>query len=139
MASQTFPLDEAVRNQGNDTQDAGHAHNAEEAKRPTSAVGEQARDAIGGQARAIGEQARNVRDTVSSAADQAWQTTSAAMDRAGDRLGSYAENYRPYVRQVRRQGERGVGALEDAISEHPLVSIGIAIGVGFLIGRYLAD
>jgi len=128
MANQTFPLDDAVRNQGLDTQDAGHSHNDEEGKRPTSAVGD-----------AVGEQVRNVRDAVGSAADQAWRATGEAWDRAGDRIGAYADTAAPYVRQARRQGERGVSVLEDTIAEHPLVSIGIAVGVGFLLGRYLAD
>jgi ElaB/YqjD/DUF883 family membrane-anchored ribosome-binding protein len=89
-------------------------------KSDIAALTEQITDALNTFANSTGKQARRgyrqARDNMDSALDGMSERGSAMMDAAQDAYGSMEET------------------LEDAITQRPLATVGIALGIGFLIG-----
>ena len=89
-------------------------------KNDISALTDQITDALNAFAGSAGKQARRgyreARASVDSAVDDMSERGSAMMDSAYDAASSLEES------------------LEDAITQRPLASVGIALGIGFLIG-----
>lgn len=89
-------------------------------KSDIAALTDQITDALNTFANATGKQARRgykqARDNMDSKLDDFSERGSAMMDAAQDAYGSIEET------------------LEDAIAQRPLATIGIAVGIGFLIG-----
>lgn len=89
-------------------------------KSDIAALTDQITDALNTFANATGKQARRgykqARDNMDSKLDDFSERGSAMMDAAQDAYGSIEET------------------LEDAITQRPLATIGIAVGIGFLIG-----
>ncbi len=89
-------------------------------KNDISALTEQITDALNAFAGSAGKQARrsyrDARANVDSAVDDMSERGSAMMDSAYDAASSLEES------------------LEDAITQRPLATVGIALGIGFLIG-----
>lgn len=89
-------------------------------KNDISALTEQITDALNAFAGSAGKQARrsyrDARANVDSAVDDMSERGSAMMDSAYDAASSLEES------------------LEDAIAQRPLATVGIALGIGFLIG-----
>jgi ElaB/YqjD/DUF883 family membrane-anchored ribosome-binding protein len=89
-------------------------------KNDIAALTEQITDALNTFANSAGKQARRgyrqARQNVDSAIDDASERGSAMMDAAQDAYGSIEET------------------LEDAITQRPLATLGLALGIGFLIG-----
>jgi ElaB/YqjD/DUF883 family membrane-anchored ribosome-binding protein len=89
-------------------------------KNDISALTEQITDALNSFAGTAGKQARRgykqARANVDSAVDELSERGSAAMDAAQDTANSIEET------------------LEDLIQERPLATVGLALGLGFLIG-----
>ena len=92
----------------------------EAVKNDISALTDQITDAINAFAGSAGKQARRgykeARANVDSAYDDLSERGSAMMDSAHDAASSLEES------------------LEDAITQRPLATVGIALGIGFLIG-----
>ncbi|MCP3473806.1 DUF883 family protein [Bradyrhizobium sp. CCGUVB1N3] len=89
-------------------------------KNDIAALTEQITDALNTFANSAGKQARRgykqARQQVDSAMDDASERGSAMMDAAQDAASSLEET------------------LEDAITQRPLATVGLALGIGFLIG-----
>lgn len=89
-------------------------------KNDISALTEQITDALNAFAGSAGKQARrsyrDARANVDSAVDDMSERGSAMMDSAYDTASSLEES------------------LEEAIAQRPLATVGIALGIGFLIG-----
>ena len=89
-------------------------------KSDIAALTEQITDALNTFANSAGKQARRgyrqARENVDSAFDDMSERGSAMMDAAQDAYGSLEET------------------LEDAITQRPLATVGLALGIGFLIG-----
>ena len=89
-------------------------------KSDIAALTEQITDALNTFANSAGKQARRgyrqARENVDSAFDDMSERGSAMMDAAQDAYGSMEET------------------LEDAITQRPLATVGVALGIGFLIG-----
>ncbi|QOZ42999.1 DUF883 domain-containing protein [Bradyrhizobium sp. CCBAU 53340] len=89
-------------------------------KSDIAALTDQITDALNTFANATGKQARRgyrqARDNVDSTLDDFSERGSAMMDAAQDAYGSLEET------------------LEDAITQRPLATVGVALGIGFLIG-----
>ena len=89
-------------------------------KNDIAALTEQITDALNTFANSAGKQARRgyrqARQNVDSAMDDMSERSSAMMDAAQDAYGSIEET------------------LEDAITQRPLATVGLALGIGFLIG-----
>jgi ElaB/YqjD/DUF883 family membrane-anchored ribosome-binding protein len=89
-------------------------------KSDIAALTEQITDALNTFANSTGKQARRgyrqARENMDSAIDDMSERGSAMMDAAQDAYGSMEET------------------LEDAITQRPLATVGIALGIGFLIG-----
>lgn len=89
-------------------------------KNDISALADQITDVLNSFAGTAGKQARHgyrqARAGVDSAVDDMSERGSAMMDAAGDAAHSIEET------------------LEDAIAQRPLATVGIALGIGFLIG-----
>ena len=89
-------------------------------KSDIAALTDQITDAINTFANSAGKQARRgykqARENVDSAFDDASERGSAMMEAAQDAYGSLEET------------------LEDAITQRPLATVGLALGIGFLIG-----
>ena len=89
-------------------------------KNDISALADQITDALNAFAGSAGKQARRgyreARANVDSAVDDMSERGSAMMDSAYDTASSLEES------------------LEDAIAQRPLATVGIALGIGFLIG-----
>ena len=89
-------------------------------KNDIAALTDQITDALNSFAGTAGKQARRgykqARANVDSAVDDLSERGSAAMDAAQDAAGSIEE------------------ALEDIIQQRPLATVGLALGLGFLIG-----
>ncbi|OAF19133.1 MULTISPECIES: YqjD family protein [Bradyrhizobium] len=89
-------------------------------KSDIAALTEQITDALNTFANSAGKQARRgyrqARQNVDSAMDDMSERSSAMMDAAQDAYGSIEET------------------LEDAITQRPLATVGLALGIGFLIG-----
>jgi ElaB/YqjD/DUF883 family membrane-anchored ribosome-binding protein len=89
-------------------------------KNDIAALTEQITDALNTFANSAGRQARRgykqARQNVDSTIDDVSERGSAMMDAAQDAYGSLEET------------------LEDAITQRPLATVGLALGIGFLIG-----
>ncbi len=89
-------------------------------KSDIAALTDQITDALNTFANSTGKQARRgykqARDNMDSTFDDITERGSAMMDAAQDAYGSIEET------------------LEDAITQRPLATVGIALGIGFLIG-----
>jgi ElaB/YqjD/DUF883 family membrane-anchored ribosome-binding protein len=89
-------------------------------KSDIAALTDQITDALNTFANATGKQARRgykqARDNMDSTLDDFSERGSAMMDAAQDAYGSIEET------------------LEDAITQRPLATVGVALGIGFLIG-----
>ncbi|MBR0685945.1 DUF883 domain-containing protein [Bradyrhizobium manausense] len=89
-------------------------------KSDIAALTDQITDALNTFANATGKQARRgykqARDNMDSTLDDFSERGSAMMDAAQDAYGSLEET------------------LEDAITQRPLATVGVALGIGFLIG-----
>ena len=89
-------------------------------KNDISALTEQIADVLNSFAGAAGKQARRgyqeARANVDAAVDDMSERGSAMLDAAGDTAASIEET------------------LEDAITQRPLATLGLALGIGFLIG-----
>lgn len=89
-------------------------------KSDIAALTDQITDALNTFAKATGKQARRgykqARDNMDSSLDDFSERGSAMMDAAQDAYGSIEET------------------LEDAITQRPLATVGVALGIGFLIG-----
>jgi ElaB/YqjD/DUF883 family membrane-anchored ribosome-binding protein len=89
-------------------------------KNDIAALTEQITDALSTFASSTGKRARrgykDARQNVDSTVDDMSQRGSAMMDAAQDAYGSIEET------------------LEDAITQRPLATVGLALGIGFLIG-----
>lgn len=89
-------------------------------KSDIAALTDQITDALNTFANATGKQARrgykHARNNVDSTLDDFSERGSAMMDAAQDAYGSIEET------------------LEDAITQRPLATVGVALGIGFLIG-----
>ena len=89
-------------------------------KNDIAALTDQITDALNTFANATGKQARRgykqARDNMDSTMDDFSERGSAMMDAAQDAYGSIEET------------------LEDAITQRPLATVGVALGIGFLIG-----
>lgn len=89
----------------------------------TSKAGARAADRLGRQAKDVTENIREMGGTVRDAAQEQY-------DRARDAATAYYEDGRDRVMEM----ESG---FEDYVREQPLKSVLIAVGVGYLIGKFL--
>ncbi len=91
------------------------------------------------------KQMQAIRDDVGTLAKDAHALMAATADVAGEqvsearkRLGAALENSKELYARVREQAVEGVRAADQAVHEHPYQAIGIALGVGTLIGYLVA-
>ncbi|MEO5803327.1 MAG: DUF883 family protein [Verrucomicrobiota bacterium] len=93
----------------------------------------------------MNKQGQAVGDDLSTLAEDARELLSATAGVAGDkvsaareRLAAALENGKEIYGQVREKAVQGVKATDRAVRENPYKSVGIALGVGAVIGFLIA-
>ncbi len=81
----------------------------------------------------MGTLAEDARDVIAATADVAGENVAEARNR----LAAALERVEEICGRVREKAVQGAKATDEAVREHPYQAIGIAVGVGALIG-YLA-
>jgi ElaB/YqjD/DUF883 family membrane-anchored ribosome-binding protein len=93
----------------------------------------------------MNKQMQAVSNDVGTLAEDARALMAATADVAGEkvaearkRLGAALESGKDMYGRVRSRAIEGAEAVDEAVREHPYTAIGIAVGVGALIGFLLA-
>jgi ElaB/YqjD/DUF883 family membrane-anchored ribosome-binding protein len=93
----------------------------------------------------MNKQMQSVSNDVGTLADDARALMAATADVAGDkvvearrRLAAALERSKEFYGRVREQAVEGAKAADEAVHEHPYQAIAIGVGVGALLGYFVA-
>jgi len=91
-------------------------------------------DKLAGDFRAVVQDAENI---LKATAGELGDTLGAKTKEARERLSSSLENAKATCRQLEGKARAGVRATENVIRDHPVESVGVAFGVGIILGILL--
>lgn len=80
----------------------------------------------------------DLRTIASDSAVAGRRVAAQAKDRLGEVAGQVGDKARSYYGAAKGKGMEATEALEERIEEHPLASVGIAFGVGVLLGALVS-
>jgi ElaB/YqjD/DUF883 family membrane-anchored ribosome-binding protein len=80
---------------------------------------------------------RTIQDDISQLREDLAQLRQDVSSLAGDILGAAKEGASAAVDGAKKRGMEMADSLEEQVLEHPLASIGIAFGVGLLVGAVI--